>query len=42
MSAHSSLASSYDSFLRGYLEQNENGRRVLERAEEIRNRGRYT
>ncbi|MDD3398786.1 MAG: KEOPS complex kinase/ATPase Bud32 [Candidatus Methanomethylophilaceae archaeon] len=42
LSAHSSLAPSYESFLRGYLEHQDQGRMVLERAEEIRNRGRYT
>ena len=42
LSAHSTLADSYDSFLKGYMDHQEKGRSVLERAEEIRNRGRYT
>jgi len=42
MSAHSSLSDSYVSFLRGYQENYAESALALERAEDIRNRGRYT
>ena len=42
MSAHSRLSDSYQSFLRCYKENYADSASVLERAEDIRNRGRYT